>query len=225
MEDQASGAKISGVDLPYLFRDLPPEAEAPDDPGLLFADELIVPKPHPHITSEGLGAAEGPYPQRSLPLIRWAQSPVVRLQIPATDLLDRMELVFSVRLEARSSANLDVVFNGRLVQGFRLEGDANWFKFTVPLTVQPGPNVLEFRNVSVGAEPDWLDYLERYPDVKSYLVSRNIPLEKGAREHYEGYGKKENRLLYFKRRTETLDGPAQLYYVFRSLRLNGFRQP
>jgi hypothetical protein len=225
VEAQADGQKIGAIDIPYLYRDLPPEIEAPDDPALLFADELVVPRPQPHISSAGLAPSEGPYPQWGLPLIRWAKAPVVRLEIPATDQLGRLEAVFRLRLEARSRAHLDVVFNGELVKDFQLEGNAVWSSQTVQLTPQPGKNVLEFRNVSVGTEPDWLDYLARYPDVKAYLVSQHLPLEAGARTHYETHGKNEHRLLFLQRRTETLDGPAPLYYLFRSLRVNGYRTP
>lgn len=225
VESQVDRQKIGGIDIPYLYRDLPPEIEAPDDPALLFANELIVPKPQPRIMTEGLAPAEGPYTQRSLPLIRWAKSPIVRLEIPATDQLKRLEAVFSVRLEARTHAHLDVIFNGELVKDFALNGDTAWFTQTVPLSPRPGKNVLEFRNVSVDTKPDWLDYLARYPDVKAYLVSQNLPLEAGAQTHYETHGKNEHRIIFFQRRIETLDGPAQLYYLFRSLRVNGFHTP
>ncbi|MDI1334746.1 MAG: glycosyltransferase family 39 protein [Lacunisphaera sp.] len=225
VDDQVSGAKIGAVDLPYLVRTLPPEVEAPDDPSLLFADELVIPAPPSHLLTEGLAVPEGPYPQWNLPVIRWAKSPVVRLEIPAMDQLARLELVFSVRLQTRDTAHLDVVLNGQLVQDHQLDGSQSWSDQTVKLTPQPGKNVLEFRNVSVGTEPDWLEYLERYPDVKAYVVSQKIPLEKGAREHYETFGKKEHRVLNLQRRTESLPGSTQLYYLFRSLRLNGFRQP
>jgi len=225
VDDEASGVKIGAGDVPYLIRTLPPDVEAPDDPSKLFADELIVAAPQPHILTEGLATPEGPYAQWDLPRIRWAKSPVVRLEIPETDQLARLELVFSVRLEVRETADLDVVFNGQVVQHFRLAGAHEWSTQTLQLNLQPGKNVLEFRNVSVGTEWDWLDYLERYPDVKKYLLSLNIPLEKGAQEHYETFGKNEHRVLYLQRRTESLPGSAQLYYLFRTLRLNGYRNP
>ena len=225
VEQPDSGAKLGEIDLPYLYRDLPPEMDAPDNPKLLFADELVVPAPQPHISTTGLAVAEGPYPQWSLPLIRWAKSPVVRLEIPVTDQLKRLELTFSVRLEARSSGHLDVVLNGELVGDFPLEGRTAWTTQTVQLTPLPGKNVLELRSVKVGPDPDWLDYLERYPDVKNYLLAQKYPLAKGAKEHYEAFGVKEDRVLHLKRAPETLDGPAQLYYVFRSLRIDGLRNP
>ena len=222
---QDTGEQIGSIDLPYLYRDLPPDIEAPDDPKLIFADELVTLNPQPHITSTGLAAAEGPYPQQQLPLIRWAKSPVVRFEIPATDQMTRLDVTFSLRLEARSTGHLDVLLNGELVQDFPLSGRTEWSTETVQLTPGAGRNVLEFRNVSVGSEPDWLDYLERYPDVKQSVLAQHLPLEKGAQEHYESFGVHENRTLHLQRRTETLDGPAQLYYILRSLRINGLRTP
>ncbi len=223
--DQASGAKLGEVDVPYLIRTLPPDVEAPDDPALLFVDELVLAPAQSRIVPEGLAAPEGPYAQWNLPRIRWAKAPVVRLEIPETDQLARVELEFSARMEVRESADLDVVLNGQLVQSYHLAGAHGWFTHTLRLVPSPGKNVIELHNVAVGTEPDWLDYLARYPDVKNYLVAQQIPLEKGAREHYETFGKKEHRVLYHQRRTETLPGSAQLYYLFRTLRVNGFRQP
>lgn len=173
----------------------------------------------------GLAVPEGPYPQWSLPLIRWAKSPVVRLVVPETDLLTGLELSFGARLEARQTGSIDVVLNGELAGNFRLQGSSNWTDGKVRLVPRPGPNVIELRNVIVENEPDWLDYLERYPDVKAFVQSQHIPLEQGARAHWESFGRKETRTLRIKRHTETLTDPAQLYYVFRSIRIFGYRTP
>lgn len=226
VEDPASRREIGAIDIPYLFRDQPPDFEAPANPASLFADELIgTEPPNTLVATEGLAPAEGPYAQWDLPVIRWAKSPVLLLEIPVTKDLGRLELSFALRLQAREAAAIDVVFNGGLVKNYKWEGLTSWLIQTLQLAPQAGKNVLEFRNVSVSAEPDWLDYLERYPDVKAYLVAQSIPFEKGAQEHYETFGRNEHRILNLKRRIETLDGQAQLYYVFRSLRLEGFRTP
>ena len=82
--------------------------------------------------------------------------------------------------------------------------------------------MIEIRSVTLGTEPDWLDYLERYPDIKAYVLSQHIPLVQGAREHYEAFGRKENRALHLQRHIETLSGDP-LYYMFRTLRVAGFR--
>ena len=156
--------------------------------------------------------------------MRWARAPVVRLELPAIAGLEQLDLSFSLRSQSRAAAAVDVVFNGELVETCLLQGRHAWSDHKFTLRPAPGPNVIEFRNVSVGGEPDWLDYLARYPDVKAYVVSQGVPLAQGAREHYETFGKNETRTLHNKRQVETLAGEP-LYYVFRSLRLEGFRKP
>ena len=79
--------------------------------------------------------------------------------------------------------------------------------------------------MSVGTEPDWLEYLERYPDVKNYVVSQKIPLAQGARDHYETHGRQEGRILNRQRKLETIESADPLYYVFRYLRLEGYKKP
>ena len=56
-------------------------------------------------------------------------------------------------------------------------------------------------------------------------MSQHIPLEQGAREHFEMFGRKEHRTVVNKRRTEKLPGADQLYYLFRTIRLDGLRNP
>ena len=223
--DQASGRALGAINMPYLFRDQPPEIEAPDNPAFIFADEQVTSNPKTLLSCAGLAAPEGPYAQWDLPVIRWAKAPVVRLEIPATKDLGLLELSFALRLQVRDAGTVDVVFNGQLVKSYSCTDRTTWLDKKLSLLPRPGVNVLEFRNVTVGAEPDWLDYLERYPDVKDYLVSQKIPFEKGAREHYETFGKNETRTINLQRKTESIDSPAPLYYLFRSLRVDGFRKP
>ena len=223
--DEASGQEIGAIDIPYLFRDQPPEVEAPDNPTQLFSEELIAPEPKGMITTTGLAAPEGPYPQWDLPLIRWAHAPVLRLEIPATKDLKQLKLSFSLRLHTRDSASIDVVLNGELVKNYPVEGRTTWLTEDLLLTPRAGVNVIEFRNVVVGTEPDWLDYLERYPDIKNYVVSQKLPLAQGAREHYEAFGKHETRTLNLVRHTEKIAMPEQLYFAFRSLHVEGYRKP
>lgn len=223
--DAESGQLLGATDIPYLYRSLPPEIEAPDDPALLFAEELIIPKPETHIIANGLGVPEGPYPQWKLPLIRWATSPVVRLEVPETDQLARLELTLDARLHTRDYGQMDIVLNGEPVQTVTLPGSTNWVETTVQLTPRAGRNVIELRSVSVSDEPDWADYLERYPDVKNYVLSQHVPLEKGARDHWEMYGHKEFRTLHNQRRPDIMPADKQFYYLFRRLRIHGYRNP
>lgn len=225
VESEINGAALGANAIPYLFRILPPEIDVPQSPDLLFADELVLPTPVTSFAVSGLAAPEGPYPARDLPLIRWAKSPVVRIELPARDLLDRLELEFSARPEVRPTGNLEVAFNGEVVKVFPLNRRDQWVDGKLRLTPKPGKNVIELRNVVVSDEPDWLDYLDRYPDVKAYVESQHVPLEQGARTHWEMFGHKETRTLHTRRRVVTLDDPAQLYGVFRSIRLFGYRHP
>ncbi len=224
-EDLTDGTVLGAMDVPHLFRDDPTEEEAPQNPVTLFSEELVAAAPGIRITSQGLAPAEGPYPQWDLPLIRWARAPVVRLELPPLKHLARLELSFELRLHVRESAQFDVLFNGELVAPCEWSGRTGWFIRRITLTPRPdAPNVIEFRNVTVGTEPDWPDYLERHPDVKAYVLSQGIPPEQGAREHYEAFGRKENRTLHLRRQTTPLPGD-HLYYLFRTLRVDGFRAP
>jgi hypothetical protein len=218
--DQATGAEIGQADIPYLAREAPPT----EDTSALFSTELVStnPKPSP-VSSEGLAAAEGPYPHWNLPLFRWAKSPVVHLAIPATEKLARIRLSFGVRLHVRESADLDIVFNGRLVQHYRIEGSGAWLDRSIELPTLAGINTIEFRNVTVGQDVDWQDYLERYRDVKDFMIAHNIPLEQGAKEHYEAKGKSEGRTVNLQRQTAT--APEGLYFAFRRLHVEGFPSP
>jgi len=223
--DQASGQEIGAINIPYLFRDQPPEIEAPDNPSQVFSDDLVAPEPKTNVVSQGLASSEGPYTQWDLPVIRWAKAPVVRLEIPATKDLALLDLTFSLRLQARDSATVDVLLNGQVVKSYSPNDRHAWLDDKLTLVPRPGVNVVEFRNVVAGTEPDWLDYLARYPDVKAYLDSQHYPYEKGAAEHYALFGPKEHRLLINKRRTESLPESSPYYYLFRTLRLDGFRKP
>lgn len=221
--DLATAAELGRSDVPYLAREEPPEVETPLDPTSLFNDEFIAPAPKSRITVTGLAPAEGPYPQWDLPLIRWAKAPVLRIEIPAQKYLDRIDFAFDLRLHVRESAHFDILFNGEIVQSYAWANRTGWFIRQLSFSPRPDqPNVIEIRNVVVGTQLDWQNYLERYPDVKDYVVALGVPLEQGAREHYETFGKKEGRTVHLQRRTESIPGD-QLYYMFRQLRVAGHR--
>ncbi|MDP2136957.1 MAG: hypothetical protein Q8J74_03805, partial [Candidatus Didemnitutus sp.] len=223
IRDAGDGRSLGATDLPYLFRDQPPEVETPHDPLLLFSSELVASRPGSAIATEGLASPEGPYPQWNLPMIRWVKTPVLRLEIPAGLQQGLLELQFELCLHARESADIDVVFNGEIAKSYRWEGSTRWLIQKLTLKPQPGVNVIEFRNVVPGTKPDWLDYLARYPDVKAYLDTEGIPHEQGAQEHYNQFGKREGRVLHLQRRTASIPEPHQLYYLFRSLKVDAFR--
>ncbi len=223
--DANTGAALGAIDIPYRFRDEPPEIEAPQNPAALYSEQLVAVDPSVYARTTGLAPPEGPYPQWDLPVIRWAKAPVARIELPAQKHLDHLDLSFDLRLHVREAADIDVLHNGRLVATYRWTDPTGWLIKTLRLPGGPGPQVIEFRNVEVGTEPDWLDYLERYPDVKAYVISQGVPLEAGARSHYEIHGRGEHRELFLKRRTVTVETAQPLYYLFRNLRVEGFRKP
>lgn len=73
---------------------------------------------------------------------------------------------------------------------------------------------------NAGVIPDWLAYLELYPDVKAYVVAQGQALEEGARLHYETYGRSEHRTLP-RKPAATATPPDSQYFVYRSLVVEG----
>ena len=158
-----------------------------------------------------------------VPAVRWARQPEVRLSVLPRPQLARLRLSFSLRLHVRKMAQMELRFNGKPVQRYRLEDQTTWLNETVELTPSAVTNVIEFRDLPLAKQPDWLEYLERYPDVRLHVLSHNLPLEAGAREHYELSGKAEGR-------TVKLIDPPKLepdayYFLFRSIQVEGFRSP
>jgi hypothetical protein len=225
--DSASGNELGRSQVFYLPK---PGAEpVPVDPGLpsspysLFSTDVVTAGDSGSVTSRGLSPTEGPLPQWDLPYIRGAPQPVVRLQITPPEPTARLHVRFSLRLHQREAAEFEVVFNGQLLGRHRLEADSPWLDQTLELSPQPGVNFLEFRDAPLLHEPNWKAYLDRYQDVRRYLISSNIPLEKGAREHYENHGRAEGRTV----RTRALPPPpsGSYYYIFRHLQVEGFSDP
>lgn len=223
--DAASGQAIGAVSIPRLTREKPPEFGTPFEPTVIFRDKLVANDPISYIAITGLEAAEGPYPQWQLPLVRWARQPSVQLGIPADDDLVTLRLTFSLRSFVRERATIALLHNGQLVKYYDLDDHNAWIDESLSLKPAAGRNVIEFRNVALGTAADWTDYLARYPDVKAYVVSQNIPLEQGAREHYEAFGREERRALHFKHTLEPSPVADSRYYIFRDLVVEGLREP
>ena len=225
--DVATDGEISRVAVPYHAA--PNGNPAPLDPGLptsdqsLFVSDLVLSDENKVVASDGLTPTEGPFPQWDLPYVRWARQPVVKLTLPPTPKLARVQLTFSLRLHVRPKGALEVLFNGRVVDYQRLHGSATWLDRTLELTPQPGENIVEFRDAPLKKEPDWMEYLERYPDVKRFLIAHNLPLEEGARQHYESSGRPEGRTVVL----DDAPVPAanSYYFMFRTLRVEGFKSP
>jgi hypothetical protein len=225
--DEKSGAEIGVGTIPYLPQMSaaykPIDSSRPSNGRSIFVTEMVLSRDTKVIAGEGLLPTEGPFPQWDLPYIRWARRPSISLTIPPTPELAVLQLSFSLRLHVRAKAAVEVLFNGEPVQHYRIEDRTTWLDQTLKLIPRKGENIVEFRDVSLKNEPDWLDYLKRYPDVMEHLVTHNIPLEQGAREHYEMHGRAEGRTL------QTMEMPAlapdSYYFVFRNIRLEGFRSP
>jgi hypothetical protein len=223
------GAELGSTTLPFL--PLAVGSRQPIDPlqptstSSIFVADAIVSRNSNVISCEGLLPVEGPFPQWNLPYIRWAKQPSVRLTIPATPQLARLRVSFSVQPQVRHEAELDVLFNGKIVAHYQLKERAVWLDQTLELVPQAGENVLEFNDATYATEPDWADYLEHNPDVKAYLEASKIPLEAGAREHFDTHGRAEGRVLR-RRTTNRLEpAPQSYYFIYRSIRLEGFKSP
>jgi len=227
--DATDGAELGITALPFS----PPAAEnrPPMDPlqptstSSIFVADAIVSRNLNVISCEGLLPVEGPFPQWHLPYIRWAKQPSVRLIIPPTPQLARLVVSFSVQPQLRHEAGLDVLFNGKRVGHYQLKERTVWLDQTLELVPQAGENVLEFNDATYVMEPDWTDYLKRNPDVKAFLQTNKIPFEAGAREHYETHGRAEGRTLRMRPTDRLEPAPQSYYFIYRSIRIEGFRSP
>lgn len=198
-------------------------AEAAATPSLLFRADLIGSTGPAGWAVDGLFPAIDSRPDLNLPRLRSATGSVVRLRLPAQPGLQRLRVSLSARLHQRNRAVLAVFFNGTQVREFRLGGATTWLDAAVEVAPAPGENVIELRDAPLHDEPDWADYLERYPDVRRNLVSLHIPLEAGAQAHYEAAGRPEGRTL---RLIAMLPPEPDSYtFLFRQLRVEGFKGP
>ncbi len=222
----ATGAELGSTAILYLpsaNQNQPPiDPSLPTSTSSIFVTDVVLSKDPGALVVEGLLPVEGPFPQWDLPYLRWQREPAAMITIPPTAGFDRLQLSFSVRLNVRRKAALDVLFNGQLVKNYRIDDHTAWLDQTLELTPQPGANVLEFRDAPLNEGPDWLDYLERYPDVKKHVTSTRTPLEQGAREHYEMHGRAEGRTIKTILKPEP--APDGYYYMYRNIRLEGFKK-
>ncbi len=227
--DTNTGAEIGRAVIGHLAlaatNAKPRDPTMPSNARPLFVTDLVLPGDTSLIACDGLLPTEGPFPQWNIPYIRWAREPVVRLKIPPLKGLARLQLSFSFRLHVRNEGQVELFFNDTLVKHYALEGQMNWVDETLDLIPRAGTNVLEFRDATHKIAPDWADYLERYPDVKNYLLSANIPLESGAASHFETNGRAEGRTVKTRETPELEPAYESYYFMFRNLRLEGFKAP
>ena len=228
--DNSNGSEIGITSLPFL----PTAAESramidslqPTSSSSIFVTDAIALRNSNIIADTGLLPIEGPFFHWDLPYrFRWAKQPSVRLTIPKIPNLARLVLSLSVQPQVRHEAELDVLFNGKLVGHYQLKARTVWMDQTLELIPQAGINVLELNDATFTKEPDWIDYLARYPDVKNYLEANNFPIEAGARDHFASKGQAEGRTLRMRTTNRLEPAPESYYFIYRSIRLEGFTNP
>lgn len=221
--DTTDGQTIGQGEMPFTAKVSEAAPAPPLSSATLFATELISGEAARNLSVSGLASLEGPYSQWDLPRFRWAKQPTIRITVPANSQLKQIRLTYSLRLQVRERANLEVLHNGAVVQDFVLQGREEWHTKAVEVTAAPGENVFELRDHSHDvATPDWLAYLEQNADVKNSVLAQGLPLEEGAKHHYETHGRAEHRVLPMQPNANLALPPADsLYFVFRRLRVEG----
>ena len=165
---------------------------------LLFLSELVGPESSEPVRAEpSLGAMEGPFPQWDLPLIRWARAATIKLQIPSTKNLARVRLRIEARLHIRSNAILEIAANNKVLRRLEFRNATEWLETVIEFPAQLGENIIELRDIPLPPEPDWIAYMERYPDVKRYAEGIRQPLREAAWEHYRLSGQHEGRIMTY----------------------------
>lgn len=222
--DVATGRRIGLGDLPHTTKPTASDLPEPLSDTTLFRTELIAPGTARNLSVNGLADLEGPYSEWQLPVFRWSKQPSVRIEVPDNPKLTRLEVTFNVRLQMRDKADLQLLHNGKVMQEFALEGRKKWTRETVTLIPAKGDNLIELRDNPRFEVPDWLAYLEDNPDVKAYVESTGADPEKGARDHYEKSGRYETRPpLKMKPSPGGAEPPPDsLYFLYRSLQIEGF---
>lgn len=219
--DDATGRLLGSGEMPFTVWKLILETKLPPAPDALFSTELVSGEPARVLSVNGLAALEGPYAQWDMPLFRWAKQPSLQITVPPFPNCARLRLKFSLRLQVRDEASIEVRHNGQAVQTFLLSGRFDWHTRSIDVDAAPGTNVFELRDRTGEPTPDWVAYLERNPDVRRHLESKGEPLEAGAKRHYESNGRAEGRFLPV--RAGAAEKPRDsLYFAFRNLRVEGF---
>ena len=221
---EADGRELNIVGLPLHRAPMLVASTAPplSNPALTFSADLVTAVGPSQIACEGLQPPEGPYPQWNLPRLRWSRVPAVTLRVPSIPDLAKIRLSLSVRTHIRPKATLEVLGNGALLKHVEFSDPNDWQAITVDVPCRPMENVIVLRDAPLPPLPDWSDYLQRYPDVRSYLERVHQPLREGAIEHYNYSGKSEGRVMHYIA-PEPLP-PDSYRYMYRTIRLEGLRQ-
>lgn len=177
--------------------------------------------PAPIQVDAHLLAPDGPFPQWNMPLTRAMRAETIRLVIPSQPGLAALRLSFSARLQNRPQGILAVICNGEERRRLSFDEPLTWQQVVVDAPALPGENVIELRDLPLPPSPDWSAYLQRYPDVRIHLELTHQPPFEGARIHYESSGRAEGRTVVLV--APPRPAPDALYYLFRSLRVEGLR--
>ncbi|MBX3750692.1 MAG: hypothetical protein KF897_11445 [Opitutaceae bacterium] len=203
-------------------RDLDVEAAVAADPRLCYSEELVSLHTAPTVrSSEGLTIAEGPFPAWNLPVIRWSRAETVTLRVPAPAGAARLRLNYSVRPQLRTQAILVIVANGKVVQRLEFDDPLSWRDGSVEFDARSGENTVELRDAPLPPEPDWVRYLDRYPDVRHSVEVNRMSAKEGALLHYRVAGQPEGREMHFL--LPPRPAPDAFRFMFRRLRVEGFR--
>ncbi len=199
--DIQTGRRVAFGDLPFAVKPSEVDILAPVSANTLFRTELIATGTARGLLLNGLADVEGPYSQWELPMFRWAKQPAVRIELPRNPKLKRLKLSFDMRLQLREEGHLGVYHNGNLVRDVWLKGSKVWHSEAIDVVPSAEENVFELIDLPNDQEPDWLAYLDQYPDVKAAVASQqNQAPEAGAKSHYESHGRTEGRVITMKKR-------------------------
>jgi hypothetical protein len=223
--DVTSRFVVARGEIPFQKLKKSPKADLADDPNNLFSLHFISKSTisDKHVT--GLSPQEGPYAQWSLPLFRWAKQQSVRMVSPAHDDLKQIRLTFSARLQVRDNAELELLHNNKRVKLYHLAGKMTWLDDSVELPAARGGNIIELRDTLAKVKPDWNAYLSSNPDVLRWVNAYGIVPELGAEQHFDRIGRKEGRVLPYKKVPGIKNVPPEsLYFVFRTLKLVGRKE-
>lgn len=222
--DVAGGFVVARGEIPFKTLEAK-KIDLADDPNNVFSFDFIGKGSTSDSYVAGLAPQEGPYAQWSLPLFRWAKQPSIRMVSPAREGLKRIQLTFSMRLQLRDSAELELLHNNKRVKLYHLTGKTAWFDDSIDLPVAPGENIIELRDTLADVRPDWSAYLSSNPDALRWVKAQGLAPELGAEQHFDRIGRKEGRVLPFKQMTEIKNVPPEsLFFVFRTLQLVGRKE-
>lgn len=195
---------------------------ADNDPLRIMGVELVSrAAPAPIQVDPRLLAPDGPFPQWNLPLTRAMRAEAIRLSVPGRPGLATLRVSLSARLQNRPQGIMAIVCNGAELRRVAFDESMTWQQVAVEAPARPGMNIIELRDLPLPPSPDWSAYLQRYPDVRLHLELTHQPPIEGARVHYESCGRAEGRTVVLV--DQPRPAPDALYYLFRSLRVEGLR--